>query len=386
MHVFTAISCNSHTYAMRTLVRIRKWDSQPRYKFTTNYRQGGKRIVRYFADEKSAKAFAAEKQIELLNEGRRNGEITAEERRAMMVAREKGLSLKDAVEHYATHLETLNHSATIETAIEEFLAIREAEGKAKAHLIDLRHRLNRFAREFGSRLSASISTKELDGWLHGLTVAPQTRANFRRVIHNFFAFCSARGYCVGNPASQATRSKVPPKAIGILTVEQSQGLLQACPVAILPAVAIALFAGLRREEIARLDWRSIDLDRRFIEVAAEKSKTAQRRLVPISDNLLKWLAPSRAISGPVMPPAITYRRKFLKALKAAGIESWPANALRHSFASYRLADTQDAAKVALELGHTESRTLFQHYRELVRVEQAKAFWQIFPLERISKQQ
>ena len=95
----------------------------------------------------------------------------------MMVAREKGFSLKDAVEHYATHLESLNHSASIETAIEEFLAIREAEGNAKAHLIDLRRRLNRFAREFGTRLAASMSTKELDGWLHGLPVAPQTRAS-----------------------------------------------------------------------------------------------------------------------------------------------------------------------------------------------------------------
>jgi hypothetical protein len=132
---------------MRTLVRIRKWDSQPRYKFTANYRQGGKRIVRYFAEEKSAKAFAAEKQIELLNEGRRNGEITAEERRAMMVAREKGISLKDAVEHYLAHVESVSHSATIETAVEEFLSIREAEGKSRAHLDDLRQRLDRFARE-----------------------------------------------------------------------------------------------------------------------------------------------------------------------------------------------------------------------------------------------
>ena len=32
---------------------------------------------------------------------------------------------------------------------------------------DSRRRLNRFAREFGTRLAASMSTKELDGWLHG---------------------------------------------------------------------------------------------------------------------------------------------------------------------------------------------------------------------------
>ena len=57
---------------------------------------------------------------------------------------------------------------------------------------------------------------------------------------------------------------------------------------------------------------------------------------------------------------------------------WPNNALRHSFASYHLADTQDAAKTALQLGHAESRTLFAHYRELVRPKDTKAFWKIFP--------
>ncbi len=381
MHVFTALPCNFlHTYAMRTLVRIRKWESQPRYKFTANYRQGGKRIVRYFADEKGAKAFAAEKQIELLNEGQRNGEITAEERRAMMVAREKGFSLKDAVEHYASHLGALKESVTVEVAIDELLSIRQVEGKSKGHLHDLLYRLKRFARdrEHGNRLVASISTREIDAWLASLVCAPQTRVNYRRVIHNFFSFCAARGYCTGNPVTQASKVKVPPKEIGILSPGEAQALLSGCPKEILPAVAIGAFAGLRASEIARLDWSSIDLARRFIEVGAKKSKTAQRRLVTISDNLHAWLALSPTISGPVRLPPSAYRRRFAKALKTAGFESWPHNALRHSFASYHLAYHQDAAKTALELGHTESRTLFRHYRELVRSEDAKAFWQIFP--------
>ena len=58
--------------------------------------------------------------------------------------------------------------------------------------------------------------------------------------------------------------------------------------------------------------------------------------------------------------------------------SWPPNALRHSFASYHLAHHQDAAKTALQLGHTESRTLFAHYRELVKPADAKLYWRIFP--------
>ena len=181
--------------------------------------------------------------------------------------------------------------ASIETAIEEFLSIREAEGKSRAHLADLRRRLNRFARSHGTRLAASITTKELDGWLHGLVAGPQTRLNFRRILHNFFGFCATRGYCQSNPVAQASKPKVPPRTIGILTVDQSKALLSACSEAILPAVAIGMFAGLRAAEIARLDWSSIDLERRFLEVAAKKSKTAQRRLVTISDNLHAWLAP-----------------------------------------------------------------------------------------------
>ncbi len=138
-----------------------------------------------------------------------------------------------------------------------------------------------------------------------------------------------------------------------------------------------MFAGLRTSEIMRLDWSSIDLDRGFIEVAAKKTKTAQRRLVTITENLQAWLAPFVRESGPVSPLPTTYQWHFRKAACAAGIARWPNNALRHSFASYLLADNQDAARVALQLGHSESRTLFAHYRELVKPEEAKAFWQIF---------
>jgi hypothetical protein len=41
------------------------------------------------------------------------------------------------------------------------------------------------------------------------------------------------------------------------------------------------------------------MKRRFIEVAAKKTKTAQRRLVKISDNLHAWLAPFAQESGAV---------------------------------------------------------------------------------------
>jgi integrase len=372
----------------RALVSVKKWNGHPRYSYVCHFRQGGKRQTRYFVHKKDATAFAGEKQVELLNEGRKHGELSEEERRAVIEAREiaEGMeiegftdfSLRGAIEHYARYLRTLRTSKTIERASEEFLEVREAEGKSAAHLADLRHRVNRFKRAFQGRIVAGITPQEAGSWVLGLKCSSQTKVNYRRAVHNLFTFCVGRNYAPTNPLAGVARIKVTRGEAGILSVGEAARLLASCPEEILPSVAIGLFAGLRAAEISRLDWREVDIERRHIEVKAVKTKSAQRRVVTISANLAMWLAPHRKIAGPVRPPSITYRRKFSAALKAAKIEHWPHNALRHSFASYHLPYYRDAAKTALELGHAESATLFRHYRELVRPEDAKMFWNITP--------
>ena len=57
--------------------------------------------------------------------------------------------------------------------------------------------------------------------------------------------------------------------------------------------------------------------------------------------------------------------------KAAKIDDWPQNALRHGFASYHLAQFNNAGALALELGHTNSNLVFQHYRQLVKPKEAE---------------
>lgn len=56
---------------------------------------------------------------------------------------------------------------------------------------------------------------------------------------------------------------------------------------------------------------------------------------------------------------------------------WKHNALRHSFISYRLAEIQNAAQVALEAGNSP-QMIFKHYRELVRPAEAKKWFAIVP--------
>jgi integrase len=144
----------------------------------------------------------------------------------------------------------------------------------------------------------------------------------------------------------------------------------------IPYIAIGAFAGLRPAEIERLDWREIRLDRNFIEVSAAKSKTASRRLVTIQPNLKAWLEPLARKAGHVTPP--NPRVKLDLSRKRAGIEHWPPNGLRHSFASYHLAHFKDAPATALQLGHSTTAMLFAHYREVVTPESASTYWELLP--------
>jgi integrase len=359
------------------LVSVTHWPARPQKdKWVVKYPQGDKRVPRFFVTEKEARVFARGKEIELFREGTRRSEITPQDRRAIEIAGEHGFNLLDAVTHYVKHVAAMGRSVSVSTAIDELLGIRKAENRSGVHLFDLKYRLGVFAKEYGDHLTAEVTTRDVDSWLMGLSCGAQTKSNHRRAVHNLFQFATSRGYCSSNPVTAAVKVKVPPAEIGILSVSQAQSLLIACSSDILPSVAIGLFAGLRISEIGRLDWQNIDLERGFIEIRAVKTKTARRRLVQISENLSAWLVPHRRENGPVQPPFVTYRRKFLKAREAAGIKEWPDNAIRHSFASYFLAAHQDAARTALQLGHTESRTLFRHYNQLVRTDDAQAYWRI----------
>ena len=60
---------------------------------------------------------------------------------------------------------------------------------------------------------------------------------------------------------------------------------------VVPMLAIGAFIGLRESEIKRLDWAEVNQRRAFVEVKADKAKTAKRRIVRIQPNLAQWLAP-----------------------------------------------------------------------------------------------
>jgi integrase len=245
--------------------------------------------------------------------------------------------------------------------------------------------LKQFATSFDGKPVAEITTTEIDHWLRSLSdsatgelLAPITRNNFRRVLNVAFNFARNRGYCVDNPAAKSAKAKAVETPAGILSVEEISRLLENAPEKLVAYIAIGTFAGLRRAELERLDWKEVDLQSRLIEVTAKKAKSARRRFVKIKPNLLLWLKPYAKPHGPVTPSG--YRKLLARSRRAAGIQSWPNNALRHSFASYYLAhfNKAGAAELARELGHTNANLVFQHYFQLVKPTDGKRYWDIVP--------
>ena len=151
-----------------------------------------------------------------------------------------------------------------------------------------------------------------------------------------------------------------------------------------PFLALGAFAGLRSAEIERLDWRDVKFETGFVIVEAGKAKTATRRQVEMRPNLRAWLEPLAKIEGRVIPYADDELYKELRAVSDKAKVPWKNNALRHGFISYRVAETGDVNRTALEAGNTATM-IFSHYRELVTPQQAKTWFGIWP-KKISKRQ
>ncbi len=216
----------------------------------------------------------------------------------------------------------------------------------------------------------------------GSPVAPRTRLNFLRCICGLFHFARKRRYVPRDLVDEIAEIDLPKPGhveIGVFTPAQMRALLAAAAPDILPALAIGAFAGLRTAELSRLDWSEIKLGEGVIVVGAEKAKTAQRRLVPISDNLAAWLAPHVRSFGPVNPSTDDrgMNHQLMRgAARPAGV-AWVKNGLRHSFVSYRLAVTHDPARVATEAGNSPSM-IHRHYKALVTEAQGREWFALMP--------
>ena len=355
---------------------------------------GGKATTKGFETLDAAKAYAAKQEIEAQNAGTRAAStIGDKERRAMLDGAESlkpyGRTVADAVAFYLAHLQASEKSSTVEQMIAALLASKTSASKSPRHLSDLRSRLGRFSKDFGSRPIGNISHDEIDAWLAGLNLAPVGHNNSRRVVANLFNFAADRGFAPAGIMRKTARKKVSADEPEILTVGQADALIRSAHSSIRAALVIGLFCGCREAEIGKLTWQAVDLEGEVVTIGAGISKVNQRRTIRLHPNAIGWLMPLRQTGGKIMPTGRAALAHLQAARNAAGfgaprhctvgsgLKPWPSNALRHSYASYALAKWPDAAALALEMGNSPA-VILRHYRSLVKPAAAAAFWNIAP--------
>lgn len=312
--------------------------------------------------------------------------------------------LLKAAQYYLQKHPTNLAQRTVTEAVAEFLALKKQKGVGERHLYKLtlffsgrqagrKRNLKAkgsglaFAEAFNCPLP-SISGLEVSKFLDSLCLCPHEYNNRVSFLRDFFAFARKKNYVPldwGELEALEAR-KVQDWEIGIYSPTEIALILSAAEDHRMRTVlAICAFSGMRTAEATRLDWAQIGAaGGDFIEVKGRISKTRQRRLIPLTPNLKAWLTPYLKLQGPVWPLTL----KSFATMKGRVLRSIPfftpkANGLRHSYISYRMAQTSNAASVSLEAGNTPE-IIFRHYRQLVSPEQAEKWFAVMPREASEK--
>jgi len=285
-------------------------------------------------------------------------------------------SIADACRDWMKRNSTECPRILLPKAVEQFKQEAETDNKSDERRKQFRIVLDRFAESFTDE-AHTVTPGLISGYLAKLPLSERSKKNHRDVIGCFNRWLILKGYLpkgtnwLENVQKYSGRKLAP---IAIYTPDELTKLLQAAG-DMTPFIAIGAFAGLRHAEISRLDWSEIDLDDGFIEVKAIKSKTGERRLVPIYDNLKKCLLTYHQKTGKVVAYA-NINKQLAKVARRAGIK-WKHNALRHSYISYRVAECADIPRVADEAGNSP-QMIRQHYLRRVKPALAAQWFGIMP--------
>jgi integrase len=237
----------------------------------------------------------------------------------------------------------------------------------------MRETLRKFVTKYGDTQISTLTGAEIKAWLAGLLLVAKTRSRHFGYLNNAFTIATKANALAANPLEGLEPFRVKRKTkVEILTPEEMKAFLSALDRDWLPFFAICAFTGLRREEVSRLDWTEIKLERSLIDLPAEKGKNNRRKLEEIPANLTKILKPFVREAGFVRPKK-KLQHAMETAVALAKIE-WKQNCLRHSFCSYAVALkglewTSDQADHSIAI-------LKRDYREVVTKEDAAKYFSI----------
>ncbi len=166
----------------------------------------------------------------------------------------------------------------------------------------------------------------------------------------------------------------------VLDNDHFELLLQACPQHLRPIVLVAYYTGMRRSEILFLTWEEVDLQKGFIRLKGDRTKTGIARSVPLHPRVSEALSrlPRGIRSSRVFlwkgKPVNDVKKAFKAACTRAGLNDFTFHDLRHcAINNLRLAGN-DYFKIMAISGH-KTMNVFKRYNLVTEEELSSVTWQ-----------
>ncbi len=280
-------------------------------------------------------------------------------------------------------------AVTVAEAVEAFLRDKDRTGVDTTN--SYRKVLPRLVERLGAMPLPSVTAGTLTNTIHELfaqgesaVAHPGTFNTVRKRVVAVWNWARKQGYLADTATTEA--DKLEPmievsQRIGILTLQdyaRTLELIRAKHSEFLAVAVLAGFAGLRRAELHAQTWDDVDLKRGILRVTAAKKNTASYRLVHLSPACVEWLLAAPKSKQKEGDPHLVTPAWGLDRVRAfareAGIPT-PENGYRHSYISYRCADSGNVAETAHEAGNSPA-VVFKHYRELVAKEDGAAWFSL----------
>jgi integrase len=195
----------------------------------------------------------------------------------------------------------------------------------------------------------------------------------------FFNYLSANRLIPHNSITAVPAPKTKPGR-NILTPDQMKALLKLeLPDHVRALLLLGGFAGLRTEEVERMDWSHVNTKSGQIHVppgAMKDSGGFDQRIVDFTEPLKRrraWLAKQK---GKIILMASETLHAHRRKACAPVLAEWPDNCLRHSFATYHLGRAKNAGLTAYQMGHTDSKMVQKVYAVPAALADWNAWWKI----------
>jgi integrase len=349
------------------------------------YEAKGKRVVKWFAAEKDAKAKAKELNLELTENGadcQLDRMTRLQAYRANAILEPYGVSLVEAAEFFVAARKREENPVMVSTIVEAVrneyklrLVNKEVRETAVA---SLNKSLNGLSEAFGNVNVKTLDGSEIKAYIASKPEwAPKTKAGKFVDWSTAFKVATQLRLIDSNPLEGISNFRVNDKApIEIIPTDKVKDLISKAPERTRAALVLKFFTGMRTSEVCKLDCSAINLECRSVLVSAEVSKTRKTRrfeLTGLLDGVVEWLKPYAKECGQIYAHTeSTFNKDIAEAEEAVGYEIGD-NAARHTFCSrHYVAGKSDTATTQIS-GHS-CKMLVGNYVHDVSEADAKAFF------------